>query len=71
MMFSDQRADELTVKVMQLVGEMREKNKLLRTEEFAYAFFQTLATMEEGPSYWDFLHEALDECINQEVSGND
>jgi len=71
MPFSDKRADMLTLDVMNWVADIRAKDINIKSEEIAYAFFQTLAVMEEGPSYWDFLHEALNECINQEVSSND
>ena len=66
--FSDKRADKAFVELGLLIGKFRQSNFDYTNEEVVYALLQTVACLGDGPTYWDFLHEALDECINQEVT---
>jgi hypothetical protein len=59
-------ADRVFIDLARLVSTFRKENPNFNNEEIVYGLLQICASMEDGPHYWLFLHEALNECIEQE-----
>ena len=62
----EKRADKVFLDLSMRVCEYRAVRPDVTDTEIAYALLQTVASIDQGGMWEDFLHEALDECISQE-----
>jgi len=65
--FSDKRADKAFIGVAKAIADFRNENAEYTNEEMAYAILQTCCCIDEGNAWFEFISEALSECINQEA----
>ncbi len=64
--FSNSRSDESFLSVSRSIADYRNAHQEITNEEIAYALLQTCACIDDSDNWFQFLREALNECINNE-----
>ena len=67
---SDKRADDAFIEIARIIANFRNANTQYTDTEIAYALLGVCMCIDDTDIWYAFLHEALNECIAQEVMAN-